>query len=110
VNLRIIELQQLIAKLSAELSAMLMVPEAPAQATTAEWRSIDGFAERWNVSAKTIRRMIAEGLPHDRVRKRLIRIPVRRADAWIVEAAARAAAERATSLDEAGGGMHYDAP
>jgi len=97
-------IQRQIAELSAELMAELQAGEQP-EGPPPPWLSIDGFAERIGVHPNTVRRMIADKMPHERVRKRIIRIPVAKAEAWIREQSARLAAERAASLDEHAGGM-----
>lgn len=56
------------------------------------------FAERHRVSTKTVRRMIDDGMPHERVRRRLIRIELAKAETWIAEQTARGAAARGAEL------------
>ena len=51
---------------------------------TAEYLTVAELAARLAVQPqKTVRRMLADGMPHERPRPRLIRIPVARAESWI---------------------------
>lgn len=97
---RVAELQRQIAELSAELYAELMAPTSKDEAPTAPFLSIEDFAARLHLSTRTVRRMIAEGMPHTRPRKHTVRIHVARAEAWITaRAATGTAAERPAHLD-----------
>jgi|HubBroStandDraft_6_1064221.scaffolds.fasta_scaffold268246_3 excisionase family DNA binding protein len=93
---RAAEIQRQITQLSAELVIELEGQSAPPPASGREpaWLSIDDFAARLDVSSKTIRRMMGDGMPYERVRRRKVRIPVAPAERWIT-----AAAERAAHLD-----------
>ena len=67
-------------------------PSAPAAASLPvlpEYETVADFASRLGVSEKTVRRMLSSGLPHERPRPRLIRIPVERAQKWLAEQTAR---------------------
>lgn len=103
MNARVAEIQRQITALSAELVAELADAEAPPEGQTKAppWLSIEGFAARLGISPRTVYRLLDEGLPHERVRRRIVRIPVERAEAWI----ARQSAERASALDAAGGSV-----
>src|SRR5262245_35639136 len=60
-------------------------PAAPVPLALPEYETVAEFAARLGVSQKTVRRMLGSGLPHERPRPRLIRIPVDRAQRWIAE-------------------------
>ena len=97
MNPRAAELQRQISVLSAALMAELAAaPDMLGAEPAPAWLSVEGFAARLGVSRRTVYRMIEEGLPYKRVRRRTRRIPVADADAWI---ATRRDAERAASLD-----------
>lgn len=77
-----------LAPVVALLEGLLHVVRAaapPPEPTTEPppYESIAGFAARLDVSEKTVRRMIVEGMPHKRPRPRTVRIPVADAEAWI---------------------------
>ena len=96
---RVAELNRQIAQRSAELVELLAGGDASPSNDAPPYLSIDGFAQRFQVSEKTVRRMMHEGLPFERPRKRAVRIPVAEAEAWIK---ARRDAERTARLDAEG--------
>ncbi len=86
-----------------DTQAPLAAQAAPTFLTVAE------FAERLHVGEKTVRRMVSDGMPHERPRPRLIRIPLAKAEAWIAAQTDKAsiahAQERAT-VDARRGDAH----
>lgn len=75
------QLQETIAMLSRELVRELM--HAPEAAAEAPFLTVPDFAARYQISPRTVRRMIREGMPVDRPRKRAPRIKVADAERWI---------------------------
>ena len=73
-----------------------VAPDAPP--AEPEFTGVAEFAQRRRVSVKTVRRMLDDGMPHERVRRRLIRIEVAKAEAWIGRNTDRGSVERATRL------------
>ena len=75
-------------------------PAEPPPPVLPEYETVAEFAARLGLSEKTVRRMLASGLPHERPRPRLIRIPVNKAQTWLAEQTAlgnvEAARHRAT--------------
>lgn len=90
MNARVVELQRRISALSVELIEELSKAEPPAP-PLAPYLSILDFAHRLRVSKRSVERLIHDGLPVERVRKRIVRIPVAAADAWIATEAKRRA-------------------
>lgn len=70
-------------------------PAAPLPPALPEYETVAEFAARLGVSEKTVRRMLASGLPHERPRPRLIRIPVSKANLWLAEQTAQNSVETA---------------
>lgn len=96
-------LQREIAERSRELVSLLAAEQAPPPAPA--YLTIEGFAERYQVSTRTVRRMIARGMPFRRPRPLAVRIPVAAAEAWIASAPERAAPERVAPLDATSSGV-----
>jgi excisionase family DNA binding protein len=81
---RVAQLNREIAEKSAELVELLTGDEpAPGNDVAPPWLSIKDFATRIRMSPRTVRRMIREGMPHERPRRRAVRIHVAEAEAWI---------------------------
>ena len=96
------------------LEALLEAVRSPAPAAVPspgglQYETVSDFASRLGVSEKTVRRMLASGLPHERPRPRLIRIPVMRAQKWLAEQSVGGeleAAQRRATIDARRGEAH----
>lgn len=87
------QLEALIAALQEELAQLPPEPP-PAPAPTPAYMTPEEFSRHVRLTPGTIRQMAREGLPHVRPRKRVIRIKVAEAEAWMArrpDAAARSA-------------------
>jgi hypothetical protein len=85
VSARVRQLQETIALLSREVFLELLRVEAPEP----PYLTIPAFAARLSLSERTVRRMIEDGMPVERPRKRAPRIKVVDADRWIAKAGER---------------------
>ena len=88
---RVAHLNQEILRLSAQLVDELAGGSVAPSNDAPPWLTIQGFAARLQMSTKSVRRLNAAGMPHERPRPRAVRIPVERAEAWIAAAPGRAA-------------------
>lgn len=78
LNRAAVLLQEAIVALSSALVDELRAPPAP-------YLSIEDFAAYLGVSESTVRRMVAEGMPLTRPRRRTPRVPVALAEEWILK-------------------------
>lgn len=72
------ELERRLAMLEARAAAAV-----PATTEAPIYLSPKKFAKRWDVSERTARGWLADGLPHVTAGERLVRIPVNDGDAWV---------------------------
>ncbi len=87
MSARVAELNREIAERTAELVELLAGEPPPVASPPAApaWLSIDDFAARLSMSPKTVRRLMEEGMPFSRPRRRHVRINVAEAEAWIAK-------------------------
>lgn len=71
-----------VALLAAELASMPPVEPPPAPVAYV-YMTVPQYAAHIQVSTRTCRRLLADGLPAVRPRPRMVRIPVAAADAWL---------------------------
>ena len=85
---------------------------AAAPASAPAFLSVADFAARIEATEKSVRQMIADGMPSVRPRPRLTRIPVAKAETWMAErsrptpSASVDAARRRATLDAHRGDPH----
>ncbi len=91
---RVRQLQERILQDEAELVELLAGEAAPPSNDVPPFLTMEGYALHIGMSLRTVRRLVREGLPHTRPRRRDVRIPVPEADAWVM-----ADPERARRLD-----------
>lgn len=70
-------------------------PAAPVQPEAPLFLTVAQFAERRQLCERTVRNLIARGMPCERPTRRIVRIPVAKAEAWIAAETARASVEAA---------------
>jgi excisionase family DNA binding protein len=58
---------------------------APAQQPLRDYETKKQFAERLSVSLRTVDNLLARGMPHVKLTRKLVRIPRVAADEWIAE-------------------------
>jgi hypothetical protein len=87
--------EQLLLRMRAMIDQALahdvsQVPAAPPAAPTPKPRmTIREYAEHRDVGISTVRRWIKRGLPHHQLGRKLIRVDVLKADAWLDDAGTR---------------------
>jgi hypothetical protein len=84
-----------------KLKARLVASAEHGAPRTSEYETIEQTARRYLVSAKTIQRWLAHGLPCDRPTARIVRIPVEEARAFIESGALRVTRPRPLKKPEA---------
>ena len=66
-------------------------PVAPVQQPFRDYESKKQFAERLSVSLRTVDNLLARGMPHVKLTRKLVRIPRVAADEWIAQRLVRRA-------------------
>ena len=66
-------------------------PTALAQQPVRDYENKKQFADRLGVSLRTVDNLLARGLPHVKITRKLIRIPRLAADEWLAERQVRRA-------------------